>query len=650
MLELPAESTHSNLSLLLNKDELKRSEGLKVSSIVLPAETSPAHEKDISHNLSLIIDENELKRSQAVHESSSISPAEITTAHVKNVSNNVNSCTENNTKNIRSAESSSEKVNESSNIQLKVVSEKQISSCVGTECLYPKTTILEIKEKSSDILQENNKIICDTRTEIKNVYPNLKSIQHYEKIEDIESMRTIVQTYTEEYTNKTYNEAVKRCHKFAVAVSGIENYPLFELAKEYQNARKMSNEARARLKYLNSKLNVEKTNLWKLTKNEASSRGCCEDGSNVTVSKTYFVKELDESKFSEVTELLRELEEVVLSYAFYSYSDELSKMKIEQYVYNMLNYFNSSNDDGFDKKDVLKKCISVLFQYQRQSTKDKSFLEKCQKWLKLLVHVLLQNGNRSDYLFIVDHIIRCPNGIHAWASQLLQFPGSILCTEETKDILGCPCLYYTLLVLYLVLNPAPDRDFFLRNVKRNASDSTGGEFTLLDSDGEEEELFEVVRNWTNEDIISLLNQISIAGLYNHILFENKGQSSVVKFPSKERIVRMFAFSTSLVNILFSGLTSYCKEEFTTSIECICSMIRHVVFYVSDHWEYCERLDIPSKSALQAEYDRFIFHAIYIIFNFENQLAAVLSKCCSLIGGPSSRQPLKCSKIIYNRDI
>ncbi|CAL1267710.1 unnamed protein product [Larinioides sclopetarius] len=143
---------------------------------------------------------------------------------------------------------------------------------MATESLYPKTTLSEIKEKSSEILKEKNKNISDTRTEIKNVYPNLKSIEHCVKIEDIESMRAIAETYTEEYTFKIYNEAVKRCREFAAVVSGIENYQLFELAKEYQNARKMSNEARARLKYLNSKLNVEKHNLWKLVKNEASSR------------------------------------------------------------------------------------------------------------------------------------------------------------------------------------------------------------------------------------------------------------------------------------------------------------------------------------------------------------------------------------------
>ncbi|GIY27750.1 ectopic P granules protein 5 [Caerostris extrusa] len=119
----------------------------------------------------------------------------------------------------------------------------------------------------------------------------------------------------------------------------------------------------------------------------------------------------------------------------------------------------------------------------------------------MLVFILLQNGKRPEYLFIVNHIIRSP--------------------KETKDILSCPCLYYVLLVLYLILNPAPDRNIFLSNVKTDASDSTLCKFALLDSDGEEEELFEVVRDWTSYDIISLLNQMSVANLYEHILFEKR---------------------------------------------------------------------------------------------------------------------------------
>lgn len=52
------------------------------------------------------------------------------------------------------------------------------------------------------------------RTMIKSVYPDLKSIQYCEKVEDITSIQTLVKTYTEEYLYKTYMEATKHFQEF----------------------------------------------------------------------------------------------------------------------------------------------------------------------------------------------------------------------------------------------------------------------------------------------------------------------------------------------------------------------------------------------------------------------------------------------------
>ncbi|GFU39340.1 ectopic P granules protein 5 homolog [Nephila pilipes] len=607
------------MELMKERPKTKKSKKLKTS------DKSSRNHFELTKNL------ESSEKAEASFKASNVNCESITT-NQKITSEEANHSLENADESVQLSESKS-CTDDIQVIQVKSVDQNEYSKD-DIESNIPQNVVLEIKEFACT-LREENKIQSDVvrvktfntfseKTETKNVYPDLKNIQRYKHMEDIESLRTLTQTYTEEYLNKTYNGVKRRYEEFQRAVCNIENYPLYELIKEYQNARNKFNEAHTKQKYLNSKLKIEKNNMWKLVKKDAFSKGHCEDGNTVSVSKSYFIKELDENKFEEVIEILRELEQIAISDVFYSYLVELSKMKIEQYVYNMINYFNSLDDPcknastlGFDKKDILKKCISVLFQYQRQSIKDKNFLEVCQKWLNVLVFVLLQNGRQSDYLFIINHIVRSPNGIQVWASSLLQFPGSTSCTEEAINTLGCPCLYYLLLVLYLVLNPAPDRDFFLRNVKTNISDSTGGKFILLDSDGEEEELFEVVRNWTNEDVISLLNQISIASVYEHILFDGKDQTiMVIKSPSNGRIVKIFAFSTALINILFSGLVNYASGDFEVSVECICSMIRHAVCYASDYWEHCEKLDIPSKSALQAEYDRFIFHVLYRIYNFE----------------------------------
>ncbi|GFU50163.1 hypothetical protein TNCV_300111 [Trichonephila clavipes] len=89
------------------------------------------------------------------------------------------------------------------------------------ESSKPENVVLETKEFS--YLYEEKNLISDTvktlnvfreKTETKNVYPDLKSIQHCEQMEDIESLRILTQTYTEEYLNKTVNGAVESCLEF----------------------------------------------------------------------------------------------------------------------------------------------------------------------------------------------------------------------------------------------------------------------------------------------------------------------------------------------------------------------------------------------------------------------------------------------------
>lgn len=42
-----------------------------------------------------------------------------------------------------------------------------------------------------------------------------------------------------------------------------------------------------------------------------------------------------------------------------------------------------------------------------------------------------------------------------------------------------------------------------------------------------EESFEIVKNWTNDDIKSLLSQVPIARMYEHILLDNKGTANLI---------------------------------------------------------------------------------------------------------------------------
>lgn len=90
---------------------------------------------------------------------------------------------------------------------------------------------------------------------------------------------------------------------------------------------------------------------------------------------------------------------------------------------------------------ILRHCVDVLFYFETQfsikkkeenlagiSKKDPTeeylittFYHDIREWLKKLVGVVLRTATANDHMYILHHIIRCPN-ISAWGANFLQFP------------------------------------------------------------------------------------------------------------------------------------------------------------------------------------------------------------------------------------
>ena len=51
---------------------------------------------------------------------------------------------------------------------------------------------------------------------------------------------------------------------------------------------------------------------------------------------TYTIKELDQDRFNEVKNTLREIEDLLLSDAFHSYSEEVMKLRIDHFIYELI--------------------------------------------------------------------------------------------------------------------------------------------------------------------------------------------------------------------------------------------------------------------------------------------------------------------------
>lgn len=50
----------------------------------------------------------------------------------------------------------------------------------------------------------------------------------------------------------------------------------------------------------------------------------------------YTIKELDQDRFNEVKSILKEIENLLLSDAFHSYSEEVMRLRIDHYIHELI--------------------------------------------------------------------------------------------------------------------------------------------------------------------------------------------------------------------------------------------------------------------------------------------------------------------------
>lgn len=56
----------------------------------------------------------------------------------------------------------------------------------------------------------------------------------------------------------------------------------------------------------------------------------------MNIKHSYTIKELNKEKFDELKRILKEMEELLLSYAFHSYSEEVTKLRIEHFIHGLI--------------------------------------------------------------------------------------------------------------------------------------------------------------------------------------------------------------------------------------------------------------------------------------------------------------------------
>ena len=127
----------------------------------------------------------------------------------------------------------------------------------------------------------------------------------------------------------------------------------------------------------------------------------------------------------------------------------------------------------------------------------------------------------------------------------------------------------------------------------------------------------------------MLNQIPFEKLFRHILLISEGDSASsydISKTSSTSMMKLFAFSTLLLQLFRDGLKTYSQARFKGVIKRISRLVRHTVHYVTDHWQnfaqFCQspkgelaESDPAMIERLQVSFEGCCYSAIILLIYF-----------------------------------
>ncbi|XP_020505539.2 ectopic P granules protein 5 homolog [Labrus bergylta] len=413
---------------------------------------------------------------------------------------------------------------------------------------------------------------------------------------------------------RTWLEGVEVCAVQFCALARQENHELTELLQNYWRCRRQLTQSHTQLHTQSSDCKSTQNRLWSFRDEQLTLQGVCADQSKVCGYHRFQQAEFSQSVLAELSRLFEVRSELLhQKVALHAYTALLSRLQVESYLFRLLKDYSGSKTQPCSFKP-LKEAISVLFSFIRRVLDDTQFQTDIHHWLERLVAVLLHVGGSGEHLYLLCHLLCCPAGVGKWASAFLQI-------QVWGNVNGVQHFMQALAVL---MSPARQRAEFLGHLKpcesqsSAASGSESGNWTLVDEGGEEDE--DPDSSWLllcEEDLISLLNQFPFQQLYSQMLGMSKLGVYEPQACSSQKMMRVFAFASSLIEILALGLQTYNRARYRQLVKRIGHIIRMTVCYVSDHWAQYVSLAGPVGSSshslsldkLQLEYDHLFLRAV-----------------------------------------
>ncbi|MGH0172201.1 UNVERIFIED_CONTAM: hypothetical protein FKN15_063006 [Acipenser sinensis] len=429
-----------------------------------------------------------------------------------------------------------------------------------------------------------------------------------------------------------------------------EGHELHELLMQYWRCRKQLCQAQAELQAAVSDCKSTQNRLWSFRDEQLTLQGVCADQSKVSGYHRYQQVVLNEPVVGELQRLFESKAELLhQTLALHSYTALLSRLQVESYLYRLLCSIPAARalsvqdppraespelDSQPSSLQPLKDSISVLFSFTRRLLDDAQFQGDIHLWLQQLVSVLQGVCSVGDHLYLLNHILRCPAGVGKWAVPFLQ----IMTMSFQIKVLDNPSgVYHFMQALAILVSPVRTRVSYLCHMKpsekkSNSSGKESGNWTLVDEGGEEDEDPET--SWlllSEEDLVALFSQFPFDELFKHLLGINLKGACQPQATTSQKMMKIFAFATSLVELLAIGLETYNRSRYRQFVKRIGHMIRMTLCYVSDHWaQYISITGTPmqeqesfSREKLQVEFDELFLRAVLHVLKAKSRLGVWL---------------------------
>ncbi|XP_041741789.2 ectopic P granules protein 5 homolog [Coregonus clupeaformis] len=406
-------------------------------------------------------------------------------------------------------------------------------------------------------------------------------------------------------------EGVEVCAARFAVLARQESHELTELLQNYWRCRRQLTHAHTQLHTHTSDCNTTQNRLWSFRDEQLTLQGVCGDQSKVCGYHRFQQADFSEAVLVELRKLFEARSELLhQKVALHAYTALLSRLQVESYLHYLLHDMCGTQSQPCSLLP-LKESISVLFSFTRRVLDDAQFQTDIHLWLQRLVAVLLRVEGSGEH-YLLNHLLCCSAGVGKWAAPFLQI-----------QVLGNPSgVQQFMQALAILMSPVRHRSEFMSHMKPCESQSAAascpesGNWTLVDEGGEEDE--DPDSSWLllcEEDLISLLSQFPFQQLFTHLLGMSKKGVYEPKACSSQKMMRVFAFASSLIELLAVGLHTYNRARYRQLVKRIGHTIRMTMCYVSDHWAQYASVAGPAQPStislekLQLEYDHLFLRAV-----------------------------------------